>query len=147
MTARPIATLSSGCGCMDNLETERSFDSQATSVIDVECCDNCNETETITHLLYECHKATEIWQAIIRWLERISPNTMYFDKTSVLLGNTRNDVIINYIILTTKHEIYKSKWNKTKLTLTKLKHIFKIQMELEIYIGTVKNSLPKVLGK
>ena len=112
-----------------------------------ESCDNCDETETITHLLYDCPKATEIWQAVIRWLERISPNTMYFDKTSVLLGNTKNEVIINYIILTTKHEIYKSKWKKTKLTLTKLKHIFKNQMDLEIYIGTVKNSLPKVLGK
>ena len=57
---------------------------------------------------------------------------MFFDKNSILLGNTNNEVIVNYIILTTKHEIYKSKWNKTKLTLTKLKHIFKNQMDLEI---------------
>ena len=114
---------------------------------DNESCDNCDETETITHLLYDCHKAAEIWRAVMLWLESISPNTMFFDKNSILLGNTNNEVIVNYIILTTKHEIYKSKWNKTKLTLTKLKHIFKNQMDLEIYIGTIKNNLPKVLGK
>ena len=80
-------------------------------------------------------------------LEAISPNTMYFDKKSILLGNSKNEIIVNYIIMITKHEIYKSKWNKVKLNPIKLKHIFKVQMELEIYLGTIKHTLPKVLGK
>ena len=112
-----------------------------------ELCDECNEVETISHLLYECNRATEIWQTLRIWLESISPNTMYFDKKSILLGNNKNEIIINYIIMITKHELYKSKWNKVKINLIKLKHIFKVQMDLEIYSGTVRKTLPKVLGK
>ena len=37
MTARPIVTQFLGHGCMNDLTTERSFDSQATCVIDAIC--------------------------------------------------------------------------------------------------------------
>ena len=117
------------------------------NIRDDEICDNCHEVETISHLLFECHVARNIWREIQIWLSRISPNTFFLDKKSVLLGNTRNEIIINYIITLTKHELYKSKWNRNKLTLAKLKHTFKQQMDLEIYLGTIKNTLPKVLGK
>ena len=56
-------------------------------------------------------------------------------------------MIIYNITTITKHEIYKSKWTKTKLNLIKLKKIFMAQMDLEIYLGTIENNLPKVLGK
>ena len=72
---------------------------------------------------------------------------MYLDKKSILLGNSKNELIVYNIITINKHEIYKSKWTKTKLNLIKLKKIFKTQMELEICLGTIKNNLPKVLGK
>ena len=47
---------------------------------DNDTCDNCEEIETISHLLYDCDRASEIWQTLRRWLEAISPNAMYFDK-------------------------------------------------------------------
>ena len=112
-----------------------------------ETCDNCDEVETISHLLYECHVARNLWREVQSWLSIISPNTFDLDKKSVLLGNTKNEIIINYIIILTKHKFYKSKWNRNKLTILKLKHIIKQQMDLEIYLGTIKNNLPKVLGK
>ena len=117
------------------------------NIRDNEQCDNCNDIETISHLLYECQNARRIWDNVVEWLRGISPNDMYFDKKSILLGNKKNEIIINYIIIVIKHELYKSKWTKTRLNLLKIKKIIKSHMELEIYSGTIKNSLPKVLGK
>ena len=37
------------------------------------------------------------------------------DKEPILLGNRNNEVVINSIILITKHEIYKWKWNNKNL--------------------------------
>ena len=70
-----------------------------------------------------------------------------FNSHSVILGNRENEMIINYVILITKHEIYKSKWNKTNVSILKLRKILKYHMDLDIYIGTIRNSLPKTLGK
>ena len=117
------------------------------NIRDNETCDNCNEIKTISHLLYECQTARRIWLNIEQWLRSISPTAMYFDKKSILLGNNKNEIIINYIIITTKHEIYKSKWTKKQLNLIKIKNTIRTHMELEIYSGTMKKSLPKVLGK
>ena len=66
---------------------------------------------------------------------------------SVILGNRDNETIINYVILITKHEVYKSKWNKSNRSIIKLKNVLKHYMNLYIYIGTIRNSLPKTLGK
>ena len=88
---------------------------------DNEQCDNCNEVETITHLLFECFTAQRVWNEVKTWLTAISPNPLYMDKKSILLGNQKNHVIINYVITTVKHEIYKSKWNKSRLNLMKIK--------------------------
>ena len=112
-----------------------------------EICDKCEHIETIAHLLYECQEAKDLWDAIQNWLRSISPNTSYFDKKWVLLGNSKNGIIVNNIIMITKHEIYKSKWTKSRLNIHKVKIVIKHQMELEIYLGTIKNCLPKVLGK
>ena len=114
---------------------------------DSDVCDNCAEIENISHLLYDCEMTNTLWNNMCNWLRRITPNTIYMDKKSILLGNPKNEIVINYIITITKHEIYKSKWNKTRLTLLKIKNLVKYQIELEIYLGTIKNNLPKVLGK
>ena len=117
------------------------------NIRDNESCDICGEIETISHLLIDCEPVLELWIEFGLWLEGLSPNHLYLDKKSILLGNSKNELIINNLINITKHEIYKSKWTNRKLNLFKLKKIFKIQMELEMYLGTIKKTLPKVLGK
>ena len=117
------------------------------NIKDSELCDKCENIETISHLLYECQETRMLWETIQNWITGISPNSTFFDKKSILLGNSKNETIVNNIIMITKHEIYKSKWTKTKLTLHKIKVILKSQMEMELYLGTIKNRLPKVLGK
>ena len=108
-----------------------------------EKCDNCESIESIAHLLYECQVTRNLWESVEQWLSGLSRNSMYFDKKSVLLGNRLNETIISNIIMIVKHEIYKSKWTKTKLSIYKMKNIIKQQMELEIYLATVKTACPK----
>ena len=69
------------------------------------------------------------------------------DKISIFLGNNENEIKVNQILTVTKHEIYKSKWNKTHISLLKIKKLLKSNVELDIYIGTVRNILPKILEK
>ena len=109
---------------------------------DTDVCDNCNATETIAHLLFECINTNNLL-----WLQRILNSTIYLDCTDVLLGNLRNEPVTNCIILITKHEIYKQKWNRTNLTLYKLKTIIKNHMDLECYLGKINGNPEKAVGK
>ena len=86
---------------------------------DNENCDICNIPETSTHLLYDCTNAQKIWTDISRWLRNNIRSEVYLDKLSILLGNPRNEILTNCVILIVKHEIYKQKWNKNSLNLSK----------------------------
>ena len=112
-----------------------------------EKCDKCESIESIAHLLYDCQFTRNLWESGEQWLAGLSRNSIYFDKKSVLLGNRLNETIVSNIIMIVKHEIYESKWTKTNLSIYKMKIIIKQQMELKTYLATVKNCLPKVLGK
>ena len=114
---------------------------------DSEKCEHCDEIETISHLLYDCPSAQEIWNQTKTWLTNEYAQTFHIDKKSVLIGNIHNEIIINYILTIIKHEIFKQKWNKKQLNIHKIKRILKNHMDLEIYIGTVKNNVQKVLGR
>ena len=37
------------------------------------------------------------------------------DMKSIILGGKSNELITNHILITNKHKIYKSKWNKTNV--------------------------------
>ena len=110
-------------------------------------CDTCNVTDTISHLLYHCQNATQIWHELFLWLNRTLNSTIYTDITSSLLGNPSNEPIVNVLFLMTKEEIFKSRCKNTILNFRYLLHIFKDQMQLEIYMGTVKNNLAKSTRK
>ena len=110
-------------------------------------CDDCGTIETIPHLLYNCPERQLLWQEVIDWLTITMNRNITADEQSVILGNKNNDLICNYVMIVTKHEIYKAKWNKTKVTLAKVKRVLKYLMETDIYISNVNHTLPKTLGK
>ena len=87
-------------------------------LIDSENCDNCEKT--ITHLLIDCNHLRVIWTGVENWLNHNINEKMAFDKKAILLGCPDNSILVNYIFLIVKHEIYKSKWNKSKVTLQKI---------------------------
>ena len=51
---------------------------------DSDICDQCEEIETISHFLYDCQTANGIWNEVENWLRRITPNTIFLDKKSIL---------------------------------------------------------------
>ena len=105
------------------------------------------DIEPISHLLYECPNILTLWQELQAWLTTKLTCRIHFDKISILLGNTDNEPVINTLIMITKQEIFKSKCKATPLHLQHLKHIFKSQMQTELYLGTIKNQRAKALGK
>ena len=64
---------------------------------------------------------------------------------SLLLGNNENTILINYVIIVTKQEIYRWKWKNNIPTFRDLKQVLKNFMKIEIYIGTI--TLEKTMGK
>ena len=117
---------------------------QQFNLRDNELCDECHSIEDISHLFFDCPTITRLWNSVKNWLNNNTNQTNYFDKKSILLGNRNNEPIINTLIIITKHEIYKKRWKGTHLTLN---YVFQKQMKMDIYTGTVNNTLPKVLGK
>ena len=109
-------------------------------------CDECQVSEDITHLFYDCHVALDIWDNLHNWLSGATNKRYHFDKKSLLLSNKENGLLINTLILLTKHELYKKKWKENILSMHYLKKIFQRQMQIEIYNGTMHNKVAKVLG-
>ena len=44
---------------------------------DNDLCDNCNEPETISHLLFDCEPILELWIELGHWLDDLSPKDLY----------------------------------------------------------------------
>ena len=112
-----------------------------------ELCDNCGEIESITHLLYNCTTTKRIWASTLDWLTPLIREEIYHDKTSILIGNTKNTILVNYIFIIVKHEIYKFKWKKIPYKLIFLKRSLKNYMNIELYNGRTTGNEQKVLGK
>ena len=110
-------------------------------------CELCQVTETISNLFYECPEAATIWNRLSTWLTNAANLAVHFDKKSILIGSSNNEPIVNNLILVTKNEIYKKKWKGTNINLNYLKKVFQNHMKVDLYIGTIKNTLPKMLGK
>ena len=75
-------------------------------------CDECQVSEDITHLLFDCPIALYIWEHLQNWLFDATNKWYHFDKKSILLSNKENGPLINTLILLTKHELYKKSGKK-----------------------------------
>ena len=115
-------------------------------LIDTEKCDNCDKVETIAHLLLDCKQLEQIWNEHERWINHNINKRVQFDKRSIILGNPENSIIVNYIFMLTKHEIYKSKWQK-KVTLENIIKKLQYYLQIEEYVNTVSIGRGKTLGK
>ena len=117
------------------------------NLLDHDTCDECGTTETICHMLYECRQIRNLWTILERWLSRITGERLTLDLNTILLGNKDYNYIVNYVIIVTKHEIYRYKWNHRVPNLADLKRKLKTYLIIEMYIGTISNTVEKTIGK
>ena len=116
-------------------------------LIDSEQCDNCNQVETIAHLLVECPQILHIWEGLKRWIATNINEKYTLDNESIILGNPVNSILMNYIILVTKYEIYKHKWTKNVINFQTIITKLKKNLEIEEYVSTITIGNKTTLGK
>ena len=116
-------------------------------IADNNLCDKCGEIETITHLLCECNLITDLWQDIEQWMTINLRETIQLTNESILLGDNTISIIANYIIIVTKHEIFKSKWTKKDLTVKDIVKRLKEYLVIEEYISNITQRTKTTLGK
>ena len=114
---------------------------------DTEMCDNCDKIETIEHLLYDCPYTTTIWEIIWKWLRKYITDQLYLGRSSILLGDQRNTILVNQIFIIFKYEIYRKKWTNKTFNIHSIKHILNKQMEAENYNAKISNRTRFFLGK
>ena len=90
-----------------------------------------NYRKYITSTIH-CPVANNIWTALMTWLSRILNTVIYSDIPSLILGNKRNEIIVNTLFFITKHEIFKCKYKGTTLNLNHLKSIFDEHMKTDM---------------
>ena len=116
-------------------------------LVDSEKCDNCDQVETVAHLLVECPNTTHIWEGIKRWTATNINGNHSLDNKSIALGNPKNSILMNYIIMVTKYEIYKSKWTKKAINTQSILAKLKNNLEMEEYVTTITIGRNTTLGK
>ena len=72
---------------------------------------------------------------------------MHLGRQSLLIGDQRNTILLNQMIIIAKYEIYKKKWNGNTLNIYTLTNVFKKQMESENYTAKISDRMDVFLGK
>ena len=90
-------------------------------------CVFCDEAfESTDHLFFSCVYSNTFWSDITDWLESKIQNITNFTEKDVLCGlenkNRNNELILNFIIITGKFFIHKSKWLKVRPTFIGFKN-------------------------
>lgn len=85
------------------------------NILDDNLCSFCfAETETLTHLFYDCDCVKKFWQDLFLYI-RNNSNIPPFTWTihDILFGNSKWDTVLNKIILQAKSFIYKNKFKNS----------------------------------
>ena len=114
-------------------------------IIEKNLCSFCQQQpEQITHLFWYCPKVQEIWIEIIGYIqERFSTPVLTPGITQIIFNQLVDQKChaANFIILLTKHYIYKSRCLGNQLKIKELKQFIKSIEATEKYIATKNNKL------
>ena len=89
----------------------------------IDICDICNiEKDIIEHHLVACTTTLEFWTTIFNWFQSVTDTSFPVDTYDIILGlpNENEDLLLtqlNYVILTAKYYIYKTKKKGKSLDL------------------------------
>ena len=102
-------------------------------------CSFCNtESETLCHLFWECEIICNFWLDLQTWLKNkcthiVDLNFTLIDVIFGIQNRQRADDIINFILLSAKHYLYRMKNNNTQPSLQQYKMILTSQYNIEKY--------------
>ena len=82
--------------------------------------------ELVSHLFYGCDIVHNLWLEVQSWLRTLNLN-LPFDRKCLLFGLIREESnsVLNYIILSVKYFIWKSKFQSQELFLQPFKHFLR----------------------
>ena len=95
------------------------------------------------HLFCDCQFAQEFWLQLKIFLSNISINTC-FDYNTIcfeFISNHISKTLINFVILSAKYYIFKSKYIKTIPNILSFKNFLNKRMEIEKCIALEKDKL------
>ena len=103
-----------------------------------------DEPETLEHFFFYCSKVRVFWEEVNLSLN--SQGMMYrsFNIRDILFGVldiVSNEILLNYIVLESKHFIYRTKLSKTSLSLTLLIEKIRKTFQIERHIAKKNNKL------
>ena len=105
------------CGCLGNTCVSA-------------CLRNRNPSRSLGHIFFECDFALLLWQQVRGWLDSLDIE-LELNRTKLLFGvHSENSLSVkNFIILTVKYYIWKTKFQNTPLTLNDYQHYLKSKLE------------------
>ena len=110
-------------------------------------CGNCPEIDTISHRLYNCNTIQPLWSKLTNWTKKYIRDDFSMERPAVLVGDCRNPVLVNMIIIIPKNEIHKCKNNQKQPTLTSIIYQLKRQFRLEEFSAVTHSTNRTFLGK
>ena len=113
-------------------------------------CDFCSsDIETVKHLFWECQFSQQFWLQLKTFLNNVNIDVT-FDYKNICFGisnTTLSNSIINFIILSAKYFIFKSKYMKNIPNITLFKSFLKKRMEIEKCIALEKDKIEHHIAK
>ena len=102
-------------------------------ISDNNLCTFCKcETETITHIFYDCVQVNLFWNDFVQWFNAIE-NDYKISKKIVLLGNTEGSCLENFLLLVAKKFIYYSRSQGLRPKFSEAVNLFKFYRNMENY--------------
>ena len=102
------------------------------------------EPETLEHFFFYCSKVRAFWEEVNLLSNSQGMICRSFDIRDILFGVldiVSNEILLNYIVLESKHFIYRTKLNKTSLSLTLLIEKIRKTFQIERHIAKKNNKL------
>lgn len=111
-------------------------------------CTFCNiEIEKIEHLFWHCNIVNQFWETIEHWIYAKNNYMINIDKQRAIFGIPNNILAmqpINYILIVTRHYIYKCRVSSSNLNLLSWENYVKKFLEVEKLIALKTNKYDKI---
>ena len=114
--------------------------------VDMQRCDFCTEPkQTVMHLLWHCDIAQRIWKEVMYKITENTKISIQLSTRNILYNRIHKNAngVINFIVLITKHFIFRSKCQNVKPTSENLYKEINLYYMVEKYIASRNDKVRK----